>query len=350
MSLLANLLPERLGRTLATTRATTLREADVSSSGGGKLTFDVAPDVVGLKHLIVNMYFVGPPNAGDRGWVLVDAGFSFSADRIERTARERFGRNARPAAIVLTHGHFDHVGALATLAEKWQAPVYAHELELPYITGCQEYPPPDPDVGGGMMSRLSLLYPRGPVDVGRFAHALPPNGSVPKLRHWQWIPTPGHSPGHVSLFRKYDGVLLAGDAIVTVRQESALAVMAQRREVRPPPAYYTIDWSLAGDSVRRLAALRPSIAATGHGSPMSGPAMLRQLDDLADHFEEVGVPRRGRYVRRPAAVHADGSVTAPPVPLASALLRGLAGMVVVAAVYKALQDSKKPGDHRCTKC
>ena len=48
--------------------------------------------------------------------------------RIESAARERFGEGARPAAIVLTHGHFDHVGCLEKLAEKWDAPIYAHPL------------------------------------------------------------------------------------------------------------------------------------------------------------------------------------------------------------------------------
>jgi glyoxylase-like metal-dependent hydrolase (beta-lactamase superfamily II) len=69
----------------------------------------------------------------------------------------------------LTHGHFDHVGPLETLAEEWDVPVYAHALEHCYLNGTESYPPPDSTVGGGLMSLLSPLYPRKPVDVGESA-------------------------------------------------------------------------------------------------------------------------------------------------------------------------------------
>jgi glyoxylase-like metal-dependent hydrolase (beta-lactamase superfamily II) len=58
-----------------------------------------------------------------------------TAALIPRAAATRFGPAARPAAIILTHGHFDHAGALDELAERWDAPIYAHELEEPYLTG-----------------------------------------------------------------------------------------------------------------------------------------------------------------------------------------------------------------------
>ena len=46
-------------------------------------------------------------------------------------------------AIVMTHGHFDHVGALEDLAEEWDTPVDAHPLEHPYLDGKASYPPGD---------------------------------------------------------------------------------------------------------------------------------------------------------------------------------------------------------------
>lgn len=271
----------------------------------------VAHDVVRVRTGIVNCFLVGQPGAGDRGWVLVDAGMQGFGHTIERAARERFGQ-ARPAAIVLTHAHFDHVGALRELAEAWDAPVYAHPLELPYLTGRAKYPPPDPTVGGGAMARLSPLYPRGPVDLTGRVLRLPEDGTVPGMPGWAWVFTPGHSPGHVSFWRESDAVLLVGDAFVTTKQESLLAALEQRPEMHGPPMYFTQDWEAARASVERLAALAPEVVATGHGPPLRGRVMREALELLASDFEALAVPRDGRYVRAPALFDEHGPVSVPP--------------------------------------
>ena len=305
----------------------------------------IARDVSYIRDRIVNVFFYGEPGADDREWVLIDAGLGGSAARIERAAIERFGLGSRPAAIVLTHGHFDHVGALKTLAELWDAPVYAHELEMPYITGRSSYPPPDPTVGGGAMAALSRIYPRGPIDVGGRALTLPDDRTVPGMPGWRWIHTPGHTAGHVSLFRDSDRLLIAGDAFVTTKQESMMAVMSQRLEIHGPPAYYTPDWGAARDSVERLAALEPAIAATGHGIPWSGPQMLQELEELARRFDELAIPRRGRYIREPAVMDADGVVHVPP-PVADPLPKILAAAAIVAAAGIAVNRMRRRNDER----
>jgi glyoxylase-like metal-dependent hydrolase (beta-lactamase superfamily II) len=156
---------------------------------------DVAPDLACLRSVIVNVYLYGEVGAPDREWVLIDAGIPGSTGRILRAAEERFGPGKRPACIVLTHGHFDHVGALRELAERWDCPVYAHPLEMPYITGRSSYPPPDPTVGGGAMALMSPLYPRGPIDLTGRTQYLPADGTVPGMPGWRWLHTPGHCPG-----------------------------------------------------------------------------------------------------------------------------------------------------------
>jgi len=276
----------------------------------GKL-LEVAPDLAFEKILFANVIYSGEPGSAF-GWVLVDTGPFDHAERIVRSSTERFGRDAWPKAIVLTHGHFDHVGAVRRLAEGWDVPVYAHEMELPFLTGRSSYPPGDPTVGGGAMAWMSPLYPTAPIDLGPRIRPLPADGSIPEMPGWRWIHTPGHSPGHVSLFRDSDRTLIAGDAFVTTDQESALAVALQTPVIHGPPKYFTIDWEAARRSVEALAALRPATALTGHGPPVSGDDLRRGLDLLASRFEEIAVPRRGRYVHSPARADAGGIVSLPP--------------------------------------
>lgn len=282
----------------------------------------IADDVACLMQPIVNLFFVGPESAGDREWVLVDAGLPGLTGSIVKAAAERFGPDSRPSAIVMTHGHFDHVGALEELAERWDVPVYAHPMELPYLTGRASYPPPDPTVGGGGMAWLSWMYPRGPVDVGDRARPFPGDGSVPEMPGWRVVETPGHAPGHVSLYRDIDGLLLAGDAFVTTKQESTIAALTKPLQMHGPPMYFTPDWESARRSVERLAELQPAIAATGHGKPMRGEELRRELEALSSEFERRAVPRRGRYVNHPALVDEQGVVAVPvdngfPVALAA---------------------------------
>lgn len=318
--------------------------------GGGGPATEIARDLACLRIVIVNVFLYGAPGAGDRGWVLIDAGLRGSAGRIRAAAADRFGDGARPAAIVLTHAHFDHVGALEELAREWDVPVYAHPLEHPYLDGRSSYPPPDPTVGGGAMARLSPLYPRGPWQVSERLHDLPVSGAVPAMPGWTWHPTPGHSPGHVSLFRDSDRVLVAGDAVVTTKQESMLSALWQRPELHGPPMYFTHDWRRARESVELIAELQPDVLATGHGRPLQGPSVAEGLRVLAREFEMLAVPLSGRYVAEPATFDTSGPVfTPPPIPdrfphLAALLGIGLLAGIAGAALLRRRTHDGVPGE------
>jgi glyoxylase-like metal-dependent hydrolase (beta-lactamase superfamily II) len=307
-----------------------------------ELEHSVPTDVAYVRTVFVNLFLYGRPGAPSGSWVLIDAGVPGSAPWILGAAEERFGPWAQPAAIILTHGHFDHVGALDALLQKWDVPVYAHRLELPYLTGQSSYPPPDPTVGGGAMAAMSRFYPRGPYNFAGRIRPLPVDGSVPAMPGWRWIHTPGHSPGHISLFRDSDRTLIAGDAFVTTKQESALAALTYRPEIHGPPTYFTPDWDAARRSVEELAALQPLRVATGHGPPMEGTAMLQALQRLAREFDRLAVPRRGRYVREPAVMNETGVVAVPPA-VPDPLPRILLGVVLALLAGAMLRRSGRTG-------
>lgn len=302
----------------------------------------VAAGLAYLRDRIVNVAFIGSSDGRDGPWILVDAGLPGAASRIVRAAESMFGFGTTPAAIVLTHGHFDHVGSLRELIRRWDVPVYAHELELPYLTGRSAYPPPDPAVGGGAFSTMSRFFPRKAINLGDSVLALPDDGTVPVIGEWRWIHTPGHAPGHVSLFRDYDRAVVAGDAFVTTKQESLAAVLTQRAEVHGPPAYYTMDWRAAEASVDDLAALEPSVAVTGHGVSMRGDRLTRELQNLAVNFRQRAVPKRGRYVRQPAVADRSGVVFVPP-PVPDVVGRTMVGVAAAAVAMMAFAAVRRRG-------
>jgi glyoxylase-like metal-dependent hydrolase (beta-lactamase superfamily II) len=274
-------------------------------------TREIAADLAYKRLAMVNVVFYGLPKCGDRKWVLIDAGLTGLTGLIESAAEERFGAGARPSAILLTHGHSDHVGGLEKLAAQWDVPIFAHPLEVPYLNGTASYPPADAWVGGGIMPFISKLFPLGPIDVSRRLHALPADVRVPHMPGWRWLHTPGHAAGHISLWRESDRALIVGDAFITTNMESAYSVATQEEELHGPPQFLTHDWEAARQSVQALAALDPEVVITGHGRAMRGPKMRAALRKLASHFDQIAVPRDGHYVSHPARAE-DGSAYREP--------------------------------------
>src|SRR5687768_12809873 len=234
---------------------------------------DVDQGVGRMGIIFVNVYVL---NAGGGRWFLVDTGLPGFAAMIRAACEARF-EGRPPEGIILTHAHFDHAGNVEQLANDWNVPVWAHRLEMPYLTGQGDYPPTDPTPGGAICF-LSRFFPtggydlRGKVDLRELPESIPIESSspsphaeggnpVPGLAGWRWIHTPGHTPGHISLFREFDRLLVAGDALATTDMDSWTSVLSRKRELARPPTPMTPDWRSAHESVDKLAALEPRLIA-----------------------------------------------------------------------------------------
>jgi glyoxylase-like metal-dependent hydrolase (beta-lactamase superfamily II) len=283
---------------------------------------DITLNIACLPIVFVNVYFVGEPGGP---WILVDSGLPGFAGRILKGATQRFGDRA-PTAIFLTHGHFDHASAARTLAEEWDVPIYAHALEMPYLTGRSAYPPPDPTVGGcwphvgGCLSQMSRTMPHSALDLGPRLQTLPEGGELPGAEGWRWVHTPGHSPGHVSMWNEESRALLAGDAVATANLDSCLGAATMRPKLWRAGTPFNYDWNATRHSVRQLAALRPETLACGHGQPFSGPNVATEFAQFATSFP---MPSQGRYVSEPAVADESGVAqlpSAPPDPVRSVAL------------------------------
>jgi len=270
---------------------------------------EVAPDVYCLGprgRTQTNVYFF----RSGASWFLVDAGWPKDAPAIERAAGALFDRP--PAAILLTHYHPDHAGAALPLACKWNVPVYLHPLEMPLAAGNFDAL----RSGSGPLDRWLILpilrlFGRRRRDavlarssLGGVARALGPKGAMPGLPEWQWIATPGHTPGHVSFFRERDRVLVSGDALVTLRLNSFWGLLLQRPGLSGPPWYTTWSTPAAAQSVAALAALRPAVLLTGHGAPMAGSGTAAAVEEFARAFASER-----------AVLAASGVAAATPAPV-----------------------------------
>lgn len=241
-----------------------------------------------------NVYFVQT----EASWVLIDAASENCGRLIQKSAESLFGANTPPVSILLTHDHPDHAGSARELARIWGCPVYVHPDELPLtaigdISTVEKYANP---LDRRIILPLLRLMPRQRVEsilskssLKGVVQGFDPDDTVPGLEDWECIPTPGHTPGHVALFRPGDRVLITGDAIVTADLNSfpgflLWSLRVKRQGISGPPWYSTWNKEAAKRSVAVLAGLKPRVLASGHGAPMSGDSVAVELSAFADHF------------------------------------------------------------------
>ena len=285
---------------------------------------EIAPHVHVIPIAFVNAYTIHTP---DDNWVLVDTGIKPGFPTLKALEHE-YGK--APVAIVLTHGHFDHSSNAFQLAEQWNVPIYIGAREKPYLDGEEAYPPFDPTVGGAL-AFLTRFFPSPEYDFGNRLQFIPSSGELDCLPGWKVIETPGHSPGHVSLWDAETKTLIAGDAICTADFDKWSGAMLQTpQELARSASPATPDWESAIASTHKLADLEPQVIGAGHGKPMSGGGVAATLREFA---EAVKPPEHGRYVGESATYAPDGSLIALPSrvkdPLGLSLIAGAGALLTI---------------------
>ncbi|HEY7179280.1 MAG TPA: MBL fold metallo-hydrolase [Gaiella sp.] len=214
-----------------------------------------AVDCLTLGLLATNCYAVRPDHASPEA-VIVDPSGSATEIRLELASR-----GARCAAILVTHGHFDHITALADLAEGTEAPVYAPAAERALLERPADFTPPE-----------IVVRPWAP-------DTLLEGGEILELAglELEVIAVPGHSPGHLAFL--CDGALFSGD------------VLFERGVGRTDlPGG---DWTTLLASLRTLVERLPpeTVVYPGHGPATTLGAELAQNPFLAELRAERVEPR-----------------------------------------------------------
>ncbi|MDQ0231970.1 MBL fold metallo-hydrolase [Metabacillus malikii] len=109
-------------------------------------------------------------------------------------------QHLKPLAILLTHAHFDHIGALDDLRSKWDIPVYIHKNEKAWLS--------DSSLNG------SQYFMAGKIEV-KSAEQIINGEGVLSIGNFElkMLETPGHSPGSISYYHAPTGIVFSGDAL-----------------------------------------------------------------------------------------------------------------------------------------
>lgn len=198
----------------------------------------------------INVYLVGG--------VLIDAAVRGMGRRILDAIG---GRSL--TAHALTHAHADHQGSSAEVCRATRVPLWCGEHDCDVAEhGPRQTLPAD---AGPILRFVSVLWAGDGHPVARRLC----EGDT--IGDFTVLDTPGHSPGHISLWRAADRVLICGDVI------NNMSLLTTRVRVSEPPTVFTSDPALNRRSIARIADLAPRITCVGHGPPVRDALMLKRL-------------------------------------------------------------------------
>jgi glyoxylase-like metal-dependent hydrolase (beta-lactamase superfamily II) len=187
----------------------------------------------------------------EKGNTLVDTGLPGQAEEISSALADA-GIGVRDLGrIIFTHQDLDHVGSGAALVRQSGARVLAHAVEAPYIVGELKPLKPTPEMleqRPQMREMLQRLEHVGVDELLEDGERLDLAGGT------RVIFTPGHTPGHMSLYLQGSRVLVAGDALT-----------AEEGRLKGPNPAVTMDTDEAARSLRRLAELDVETIVCYHG-------------------------------------------------------------------------------------
>ncbi|WES97565.1 MBL fold metallo-hydrolase [Chryseobacterium arthrosphaerae] len=182
--------------------------------------------------------------------VLVDSGIRSSYTKIKKVLRK-----IPVDQHILTHAHADHQGCSDQICAEFGIPLLCHPDEIFRTeTGMVTADYPNSQ---HWMAKLQQKYWAG--QGHKVDRTVVEND---KIGNFLVIETPGHAPGHISLFRERDGVLIIGDAATNMN------LLTTATGLHLPPNIFTTDQQRNIRSLQKLAKLNPSVICFGHGSVM----------------------------------------------------------------------------------
>jgi glyoxylase-like metal-dependent hydrolase (beta-lactamase superfamily II) len=211
----------------------------------------------------------------ENGATLVDAGLPGQAEAIGSALAEA-GVGVRDLRrIIFTHQDLDHVGSGAALLRQSGARVLAHPADSPHIDGSLRLLKPSPEILEQRPQMREALERLEPVRVDEH---LEDNARLDLAGGTRVISTPGHTPGHISLYLERSKVLIAGDAL-----------RAERGSLNGPNPSMTLDMRAALQSLRTLADLEIDTIVCYHGGVVSEDAngqLRRVIQEVSRERDE----------------------------------------------------------------